>query len=199
MNHQDKAASLVHAAKNRLQLLQPRFDELKAHTDPKVRCAGEQIAHQIHEVNQQLVLMLSLYRLDGAALLHPEELYLVDELELGLANVNDPRISLDCSSDLTFYADRRLFQAVLGDALHNALKYCETRVQVLGRRHCEGVLIQVLDDGLAPAVGSDQEGNGVGLWIANRIAEAHENQGRKGFAGHRFDPELGSCFELFLP
>lgn len=198
MDHQDIAASLVHAAKNRLQLLQPRFDALMQHDDEAVRHSGEAISYQIEEVNRQLVLMLSLYRLEGDAKLNVESLYVQDELEICRDLTSDQRVSIECQSNLEVYADRRLLQAVLGDALHNALRYCRTSVRLQAETQNSGVVIRMLDDGPKQTVEA-ADGQGIGLLVANKIAEAHVNHGCKGHAGHRFDPELGSCFELYLP
>ncbi len=198
MDHQDVAASLVHAAKNRLQLLQPRFDQLQSHKDESVQALGRDICRQVDEVNRQLVLMLSLYRLEGEAQLNVEPLFIADELEICWARANDERVSVLCDGELEAYADRRLLQAVLGDALHNALGYCENGVRMDASAREGGVLIRILDDGPKKPQ-STSDGVGVGLWLANKIAEAHINHNHKGYAKHSFDAELGSCFELFLP
>lgn len=198
MDHRDKAASLVHAAKNRLQLLQPKLAVLRDHADVQVQNAGLDIGRQIDEVNQQLVLMLSLYRLEDTNLLNTETVYLMDELELCLERFADSQIHLDCPADLEAHADRRLLQAVLSDALHNAAKYCRERISIEATYYEGGVRVRIFDDGAAQ-LDNEQAGTGVGLWLANRIAEAHRNHARQGYAKHFHDPELGSCFELFLP
>jgi signal transduction histidine kinase len=198
MDNRDKAASLVHAAKNRLQMLQPRLAVLRDHPDLEVQQAGLDVARQIDEVNQQLVLMLSLYRLEETDLLSTETVYLIDELELCQEQFSDQRIQLDCPADLETYADRRLLQAVLSDALHNAVKYCREGISIEAVPFDNGVRVRIFDDG-AGQPDNEKAGTGVGLWLANRIAEAHRNHTRRGYAKHFYDPELGSCFELFLP
>lgn len=198
MDHQDKAASIVHAAKNQLQLLQPELITLINHKDAEVQTTGAEIARQLDEVNQQLVMMLSLYRLEETTLVTSEAIYVEDLFHAALDQINDSRLSSgNFDQDLEVFGDRRLLQAAIGDAIHNALRHCKESVSLNAEIQNKGVLIRVTDDGRdTTAVGT---GSGVGLWIANRIAEAHRNGGQIGFARHDFDPQYGSCFKLYLP
>ena len=125
MDHQDKAASLVHSAKNRLQLLQPFLESLLQHGDCQVQRTGQEISNHLNEVNQKLVLMLGLYRADQADLLQAELSEVYDLLLSMRDQVCDSRIVIDeAIPELQVYGDGRLIQAVLGDAVHNALRYC---------------------------------------------------------------------------
>ncbi len=199
MEHQDKVASIVHSAKNQLQLLQPAVQNLAAHTDSEVRQTGEEISKRLSEVNQQLVLMLSLYRLEETELLSVEPLLVDDLFATAIDLAGDSRvINMPVDDELEVYGDQRLIQAVVGDAIHNGLRHCRSQVVLTAEVKHKGVLIRVLDDG-------DQEteklptGSGVGLWVANKIAGAHRNGDCVGYAKHEFETDGGSCFELFIP
>ncbi len=199
MEHQDKVASIVHSAKNQLQLLQPSVQHLTRHSDCEVRDAGDVISRRLNEVNQQLVLMLSLYRLEETDLVSTEPLLIEDLFDSAIDQANDSRVKVGLSVEgLEIYGDDRLIQAVLGDAIHNGLRHCRQQVLLSAEACRKGVLIRVIDDG----DGSDPSepgGSGVGLWIANKIAGAHKNGDVVGFAKHAVSEEFGSCFELFLP
>lgn len=198
MDHLDKAASLVHAAKNRLQLLQPKLDHLLQHGDLDVQSTGRVVHQELNEINQQLVLMLSLYRLDGLSAIHAEPLPLLDELELCASRMPEASIMVQCPPELEVYADRPLLNAVISDALHNALKFHVCEITMTAETKDSGVVVRILDDGCEQS-GHTEVGSGVGLWLADKIAKAHKNHGCHGYAKHQFDAELGSCFELYLP
>jgi signal transduction histidine kinase len=198
MEHQDKAASIVHSAKNRLQLLQPKLDLLGSNSDPQVQKAARVITRELADVNQQLVLMLSLYRLDQSELLNTDQISVIELVENAVDRVDDPRIFIDPLQDLDVFADERLLLAALVDALHNALKYCKKQVRVTAKPKQKGILIQVFDDGGEQPTG-EGDGTGVGLWIANKIAEAHRNGNETGYAHFAHSKQQGSAFEVYIP
>ena len=204
MQYQDIVASLVHSTKNRLQLLQPELDTLRHHADSEVQGIGAHLSRQLEEVNQQLVLLLGAYRLEETPLVNTADIYGADLLRSVVEGVNDPRVHLadeTAVDGLEFYGDERLLKAVLIDAVHNALRYCRQQVCLSALQLDGWSVIRVLDDG-EPESHPEAElahNAGVGLWLANRVAEAHRNGDRRGSACHRFDDELGSCFEIKLP
>ena len=206
MEHEDKVASLTHSAKNRLQLLQPLLEVLNDHPDEVVQDTGKHISRQLDEVNQQLVLMLSLYRMEHTNLVSAEPIEVMGVFSDLLDNVSDSRVRVDpdrTDPNLEVYGDERLIKAVIGDAIHNALRHCQNEVLLSVEKSKQGALIRVRDDGQPNSDISSKnqasEGSGVGLWIANRIAEAHRNGTSVGYARHSFSADDGSCFELFLP
>ena len=199
MEHLDKVASIVHAAKNRLQLLQPALNTLQNHGDSEVAVAAGSISGQLGEINQQLVLLLSLYRLDQTELLNVDTLSVSDLTHSAAERTYDPRVKVEPFPELEVFGDERLLQAVIGDAIHNGLRHCQHEVMLTARPEDKGVLIRVLDDGDPQSQSSSETGSGVGLWIANKIASAHRNGDKSGYAHHEFKDGLGSCFELFIP
>jgi len=117
-------------------------------------------------------------------------------------------IEADCSNApaLWFY-DETLVRMLLANALHNALRYARKQIVIAVTDLGDYLEFSVRDDGngypeemLADTEASapvTREGTGLGLRLAKRIAEMHENGGRRGEI--RLSNEGGAVFRLMLP
>jgi signal transduction histidine kinase len=195
----DQIAAIVHDVKNRLQLLSPDISCLLENDSTEVQEAGKSIGSTLDEINHQLVLLLGIYRLDEAELFAQEECFVSDLLGSLVERVHDCECNVTCDEDLTAFCDPRLISAVLGDAVHNAVRHSEKKIQLSAEQQGKGILIKIEDDGKGLA-DQPQLGVGLGLILAAKIAAAHRNGDQHGRASLRNSSLLGGgCFELFLP
>ena len=179
--------------------MSPAIGSLQNNDSVEVQQAGNSIASTLDEINHQLVLLLGIYRLDEAELFAAEECFVSDLFETLLQRVHDCECTVDCDDDLTAFCDPRLITAVLGDAIHNALRHCDAKVHLSAQPKEKGVLIRIDDDGDGLADASQSSG-GLGLMLAAKIAGAHRNGELHGQATLKPSSLLGGgCFELFLP
>lgn len=201
MDLPDQIAAIVHDVKNHLQLLNPSIELLLANSYEEVRVAGSQINTTLAEVNHQLVLLLGLYRLEETSLFATEEVFLTDMLEAVCGRISTGNIHIQCDAELTVFCDARLVTAVIGDAVHNACRYCQESVQVSAVSFEGGVLLHIDDDGCGLSESDPlKEGTGLGMLLASKVAVAHRNGERRGYVSLIESPELGGArFELYLP
>jgi len=201
MDLQDQIAAIVHDVKNHLQLLNPGIDLLCNNSSEEVRAAGNQIDTTLAEVNHQLVLLLGLYRLEETSLFATEEVFLADILETVCGRISNVNIYIECDAELTVFCDARLVTAVIGDAVHNASRYCSEQVSVTAAHFEGGVLLHIDDDGPGTAdTDPSKEGTGLGMLLASKVAAAHRNGNKRGCVSLLESPEFcGARFELYLP
>ncbi len=106
-----------------------------------------------------------------------------------------------------WYYDKTLVHMLLANAIHNSLRFTQTRVTI-SAREIDGFLeFEVRDDGAgySERVLSDEgataaitpEGTGLGLRLAKRVAQMHENAGQHGEI--RLFNDHGAVFVLRLP
>tara|TARA_R110002072_G_scaffold13418_12_gene56286 strand:+ start:43965 stop:44573 length:609 start_codon:yes stop_codon:yes gene_type:complete len=202
MDLQDQFAGMVHGVKNQLQLLGPSVETLCANQSSEVSQAGISIGNVLDEINHQLVLMLSLYRLEDAKIFSTQEVHLIDILETACSRMKDVRIEVNCTDELVVFCDERLVTAVVGDALHNAIRYCQNRILVTGQLKDDGVVICIEDDGdgLEKGQETDLDSTGLGIELARRVAQAHRRGNQLGDVSLGCSEALGGArFSLYLP
>lgn len=106
-----------------------------------------------------------------------------------------------------WYYDKTLVHMLMANAIHNALRFTQTRITI-SVREIDGFLeFEVRDDGqgYSENVLADEdasaaispEGTGLGLRLAKRVAQMHENAGQCGEICLRNDQ--GAVFVLRLP
>ncbi|MDO8177826.1 MAG: ATP-binding protein [Undibacterium sp.] len=131
-------------------------------------------------------------------------------VELGAENQSSASImiNIDCASAPTlWFYDETLVRMLLSNALQNALRYAHSHITLAARELDEFLEFVVHDDGdgYAASVLADTgasaaitpEGTGLGLRLALRIAELHENAGQRGTV--ILGNENGAVFILRLP
>ncbi|MFC3552326.1 ATP-binding protein [Lysobacter cavernae] len=123
------------------------------------------------------------------------------------------RAEIHVQSDLVAQGDERLLKLLLGQLMNNAWKFSRERepirIQISGERDGDTLRLQIRDHGIGFDMryahklfepfqrlhGPDQGGgHGLGLAIAQRIAERHH-----GHLHAQSQPESGSTFTLELP
>lgn len=100
-----------------------------------------------------------------------------------------------------WYFDHRLVQLALDAAVHNAVRFARTRVE-LQVAQVDGWLIwTVQDDG--PGLDSNDpdqtHATGLGTSLAEAVAAAHAHSGKRGGVALTSSPETGTTFTMHLP
>lgn len=119
------------------------------------------------------------------------------------------RITADTSAVPPFaFYDEALVRLALANAVHNACRFAQCEVRLSAYSEGGFVIFQVADDGAgfpeamlgtapaAPATTS-LRGTGLGLYLAGKIAELHQMDGRRGSVV--LSNADGACFQLKLP
>lgn len=202
MSFTDIAALTIHDVKNRLAQLAGTAE----------RNGDAQTVRIALEAAETLTQLLAFYKCESGILRVDVEAHapvdLVDELSKESRAMGTIAIDQNCDAapTLAFY-DETLVRMVLANAVHNAQRYARNRITIYAAESDEHVVFRVCDDGpgypdsvLADSGASaaiTREGTGLGLRLAKRIAELHENAGKRGTIILRNDH--GAVFELRLP
>ncbi|OZG70984.1 ATP-binding protein [Hahella sp. CCB-MM4] len=216
-------ASSVHDMKNSLSMLLHSLDEVSQEVNELQLPVADRMAtlqYEAARVNNDLVQLLSLYKLENEALRpHIDEHFLRDFLEEHIARyhplfkVKDMRCELVCDETLSGYFDRDLISGVINNTLANAIRYSHDAIRVSAFKEEDGLSIMIEDDGAGfPTVMLEQPGKlteGVnfesgsthlGLYFAHRIATLHTQNGKTGTIKLSNDSKLGGgTFKLYLP
>ncbi len=113
----------------------------------------------------------------------------------------------DGAAPALWHYDKTLVRMLLANAIHNALRFAQKRITI-SAREIEGFLeFEVHDDGAGypenvlacedASAAISAEGTGLGLRLAKRVAQMHENAGQRGeiFLSN----DQGAVFVLRLP
>ncbi len=207
------AASQFHELKNQLGQLALALDEV-ATSHPDSAAALREPRINCRAIVERLVQILTLYKRDEGRLLLNVEAHdpaeFLNELAAETRTLCGPRLTIMARHDTAppfWFFDRYLVQIALSNALHNALKFARARIEISAEARDGGLLLSVRDDsaGYPAHILADQgrqpgpsaSGTGLGLFFAHSIAQAHDNQGRRGEL--RLTNADGACFQLWLP
>jgi len=207
MNFADQLAGAIHDIKNRMQLMLPHAEQVAGSQDLATRQAGEQLQLGLEALNQKLVSLLGLYKLEFRQGIQCREVYVSDMLRSCIDYIPGQfNVSLSCDEDLLCFFDENLVKSVVSDALHNATRYAKAQIVVSAVKREKGVELRVEDDGTG--FGHDplfirkdgKEGTGLGLDFARMVAAAHGNKEMKGNINLGKSKTLGGAeFLLYLP
>lgn len=201
MNFADQLASVIHDVKNRMQLMQPHAEKVAGSEDLATRQAGEQLQLGLEELNQKLVGLLGLYKLESQQGVQCREVYVADMLSSCIDYIPDQfNVSLSCDEDLLGYFDENLVKSVVSDAIHNATRFAKIQIQIIAKKKDKGIELRVEDDGPGFDHQMGNEGTGLGLNFARMVAKAHVNNGSQGTVNLGKSRSLGGAeYSLFLP
>ncbi len=214
MDLTSRLASTVHDVKNKLQLISSVVEQLSGSADQKVRETGNDIQRGLMDVNEELVALLGLYRLDQNKIVSGQEVFVADLLSACITyKPSNLDATIECDPDLVGYFDENLVRSVVSDAFHNSIKFARSRILLKAARETGGVVISVEDDGpgfAATATGisegtdkesmADRRGTGLGLYFAEQVAKAHRNKGNPGWIKSQSSDGLGgAAFSIYLP
>lgn len=211
------AAASMHEVKNLLGQLTLSLEEIAQAQCPGTEQEIASARFACSRVVDRLTEMMILYKLDGGHLqpsiaAHSPTDFLED-LMLSAKNLTAGRVEIHLQTSdripAFWFFDRDLTESALMNAVHNALLHARTKI-ILSVEHCEDFLIlRVSDDGAGyppdllqaslNAPRASNQGCGLGLYFAHRVAQAHRNQTRHGKVMLNNAENGGAVFSIYLP
>lgn len=216
-------ASSVHDMKNSVSMLIHSLEKVLASVEATQLSAHPelmQVSNEAKRINNNLVQLLTLYKLDQKIYpFDPQNICLDDFLHtiaaqyIGLLKSQGITLEVHASSEWYWYFDEDLVSNVVGNALHNAMRYARDRIHIIADKKegklelrieddGDGYPVQILQESDNPIRSVDfQEGHtGLGFYFAGMVACMHHNQGYVGELKLKNGGSLkGACFVLILP
>jgi signal transduction histidine kinase len=206
-------AAQFHEIKNELGQLALSLDEV-ALGHPDIAAALKLPRISSRAIIDRLVQVLTLYKHHEAHLPLNVEAHspaeFVGELAAEASSLGDGRINIHVRCDEAppfWFFDRYLTSVALMSAVHNALKFADKDIVIGASLDQGGLNIFVRDDssgypshildGQGTAPGKSAGGTGLGLYFAQTIAKAHQNNGQTGRM--QLNNENGAVFSIWLP
>lgn len=216
-------ASMAHDMKNSLSMLLSTLDEVFSHCTSQ-NCPSHrplsQMQYEATRVNNNLIQLLTLYKMDNEQLsINISQYPVLDFLEESVLQ-NKPlldykgiEVSVECDDDLTWFFDRNLIAGVINNVLNNAFRYAKNRIKLRAEDRAGWLVLRIEDDGrgypedMLGAAGESSTGvsfrtgsTGLGLYFASIVALAHTNRDREGSVSLSNGGEYGGgCFTITLP
>jgi signal transduction histidine kinase len=215
-------ASSVHDMKNSLSMLLNSLEEI--HSDCSQNgCETDkfsQLQYEGQRLNNHLIQLLSIYRLDQASWpVNIQEIEVEDFLEecvLQYQTLLAPKgieISAISQNDLTGYFDRDLVAGVVNNVVNNAYRYSKDKIHLNAKRENGFLVISIEDNGSGypPSMILDASqgfsgidfktgSTGLGLYFSSLVAQSHQSQGECGYIKCSNDGiDGGGKFSIYLP
>lgn len=215
--------SAVHDVKNSLGLLMNSLDDFVTANPPKNDSDTKAVValnYEASRINNDLMQLLSIYRLDTDRLFlaveeHFVEEFLDDELLVHqtLLQMKQLDVELDCEEDLCWYFDSALLKSVINNVLVNTIRYTKDKVRIAAEAKGDYLCITIEDNGRGypddlqkdPAeylsrIDFNTGSTGLGLYFSGKVADMHQNQDNKGYIEVDNKSSLGGgAFRIYLP
>ena len=216
-------ASSVHDMKNSVSLLINGLQKTLGSVSPENFPGYGDLAQMTYEakrINNNLVQLLTLYKLDQQLYPFDSRQVAVDEFfcsvadqTSGLLQSQGVVLEFEAAPDLYWYFDEDLVSGVIGNAFNNAIRYTKDRVR-LSARLVDGLLELAIEDNgsgysaemleqsrdALRGVNFQSGSTGLGLYFSASVAKLHKNRGRCGAIRlENGGPFGGGCFVLTLP
>lgn len=196
------AALVVHDLKNALGALEGRLAALSLAPEH----AAAAVAHrECRALRQRLVAFLAVYGHEGPLQAHPQDESPLEVLQALRARhaADMPVVDLPQPDAVPpqWHFDRHLVMLALEAAVHNALHYARSRIELHARADGDHLVFSVLDDGPGPAATSvgAESATGLGTALCRAVARAHGCARADGGVRLFTRADGGACFELWLP
>ncbi len=215
--------SFIHDIKNSLLMslssLEALYIKLE-NIDPEQRENIAHIQYELHRINNGLVQLLSLYKMETRLFSLQADQYniydFLDELIINNTPLNNQQnfsIELACDDDLEWFFDRDLISTIINSTINNSIRYARTRIILSARIKNNYLEITIEDDGkgfpekmcnhpktLETAINMKSGSTGLGLYFAGKIASIHHNGEKRGATFIDNQSSLGGGrFILTLP
>lgn len=176
------SANAAHALRTPLAGLGAQLAMLQRESPAEVQPRIQRAREAADRLSRVVTALLSLFRSGGE--IKPRHIALaafVHDLPL-------PGLAIEVAGDVEVYADPDLLAAALINLLDNSVRYGATQVRVSLRQDAEATMIQLVDNGpgvddttrqrigMALATQHYEQGMGLGLMLADRVARAHGGQ-----------------------
>lgn len=215
--------SAVHDMKNSITVLAAAMERNLIHMDPEKQEIYRDMSNMFYEVkrmNGNLTHILTLYKLGIADFPFYLDEYSLSSLLQDVINYHEAllrsmkiHVEIQVPDDLVWVYDEYLVTNVISQALNNALKYTNGRVNLIAREAHGRLEIRVEDNGrgyppamLACPAGDlhrgefRKSGTGLGLYFASVVANLHRQGSQHGQIRLENGGSLGGgCFVLCLP
>lgn len=220
MKFSDILASIIHDMKNSLGMVINTLDEFAAENEFRGNVKIASLQHESKRLNNNLIALLSLYKIDHGHL-NPniEEVTVDDFLEeivvdnQTIANTKGVEIGYECEAGLVGYFDEWLIRGVINNLIGNGLRYTSSRIVIYAEMIDNYLVFSIEDDGTGfPQMMIDaqaafnrnkslSEGHTqLGIYFASMVASTHKNGGREGHVKLANNQRLqGGCFSIWLP
>jgi signal transduction histidine kinase len=219
MNFPDILASLIHDMKNSLGLVINTLDDLGDELENKENPKLGTLQHESRRLNNNLIALLSLYKIDKGQLnTNIEEIDVEQFLgEISIDNqatANNMGITIrcECEEGLVGYFDEWLIRGVINSLIGNGLRYSSSTI-LLHAEFVDNYLVLSIDDdgnGFPQSMidaqtaqnnkKPDQGETQLGHYFASLVAHMHSNGEQEGYIKLANNQRLGGgCFSIWLP
>lgn len=220
-------ASSVHDIKNSLSMLLTSLDDvidINADDNPQQRRNYSTLRGEASRINNALIYLLGLYRLENDQLsLNVAEVYVADFLEEQVASqqllfdINNVVVTLDCNPDLTGFFDEHLVAGIVNNILVNCAKYTNKTIRIQAQKSNGFLTLNIIDDGQGypqsiinnlnnkdRSIDFNSGSTNLGLFFSQKIAAIHHCKDKYGTIQlsnieATADYASGGCFTLQLP
>ena len=220
MKFSDILASIIHDMKNSLGMVINTLDELALENEDQDNPKISTLQHESKRLNNNLIALLSLYKIENEKLTaNIEEINVDDFLEeividnQTLAKAKGIQLEYVCEPGLSGYFDEWLIRGAINNLIGNGVRYTSTKI-LISAEMVDGFLVfRIEDDGTGfPASMIDaqaafnrnkslSEGHTqLGIYFASMVAATHRNGKREGYLELSNQQQLaGGCCSVWLP
>jgi K+-sensing histidine kinase KdpD len=201
-------SAVAHDVKNRLVILGEQLSKLSAMplddaAQSHVAVANEQASLLTGRLVEWLTLQTAADR-GGLRATPQEEVpeFFLADLHSQALRLTEGRVDLVREAGelpAFWFFDAQLVRLAIDSALHNAMRFADSRITLGARMAGDQLCFYVQDDG--PGVQSEgcATSTGLGSTLCRQVAQAHRNRGAHGRCDLRDHPGGGAIFELHLP
>lgn len=217
-------ASLAHDMKNSLGMLLNATDEI-INTCSGNYCPSHnlliKLQYESKRVNNNLVQLLTLYKMDKSQLSINIDYYPVYEFIEDIVMFNKPlfdskgiSVEINCPDDILWFFDRDLLTGVVNNVINNVFKYTKDKLKIIANKNNSGFLFIHIDDNgvgypdFMLKTSHDTPGKtnftngatGLGIYFANSVVRLHKNNEKIGYIEINNISSLGGGrFSIYLP
>lgn len=215
--------SFIHDIKNSLlvslsglEVLYHELDSIK----PEQKESISLIQYELHRINNSLVQLLSLYKMETHLFSVQADQYnlydFLDELIINNTQIRSEEnvsIKMECAEDIEWFFDKDLIATIINSTINNSIRYANTQIMISAVIENDFLKVVIEDDGkgfpekmfvhpdsLETAINMQSGSTGLGLYFAEKIAHIHKNKNQNGST--KIDNKSllgGGRFTLLLP
>ena len=215
--------SFIHDIKNSLLMslngLEVLYNNIET-VQPEQTESISLIQYELHRINNALVQLLSLYKMETHLFSVNADQYnlfdFLDELIINNSQIRtkqDFAIDMACDDSIEWFFDKDLIATIINSTINNSIRYAHKQIKLSAAIENNFLKITIEDDGngfpekmfvpadtLETAINMQSGSTGLGLYFAEKIANIHKNKERSGSTVIDNKSQLGGGrFTLLLP